>query len=82
MAKRQWSNNYTPKTPKDWDAVKVFVAKYIQQNDRYAPMKLKALDAAVDKAKNGDSSNFMRFFGDDLEKYAETIYPGQKAGKK
>ena len=82
IAQRQFVTNYRPKTPKDWDEVKVFVAKYIQQNDRYAPMKLKALDAAVDKAKNGDSSNFMRFFGDDLEKYATTIYPNQKAGKK
>ena len=81
-AKQEWASNYKPSSPKDWDAVKQVLTTDIQQNDPWASSKLRMLNLAVDKAKNGDDSDFMRYFGGRLEDYASTIYDAQKAGKK
>ena len=81
-ARREWASNYKPSTPKDWDTVKQALATHIQQNDPYPTMKLRALNSAVDKAKNGDDSDFMRYFSGGLEDYASTLYDTQKASKK
>ena len=80
--KKEWAANYTPKTSKDWDTVQQALTADIQQSDSYPTMKLRALNAAIEKAKNGDDRVFKAYFKDRLEKYAETIYPDQKAGKK
>lgn len=82
VAKRQWVSNYTPKTPKEWDTVQQALTADIQQSDSYPTMKLRAVNAAIERAKNGDDRVFRAYFKDRLEKYAETIYPDQKAGKK
>ena len=80
--KKEWATNYTPKTSKDWDMVQQALTADIQQSDSYPTMKLRALNDAIERAKNGDDRVFKAYFKDRLEKYAETIYPGQKAGKK
>ena len=82
VAKRQWVSNYMPKTPKEWDMAQQAIAKRIQQDGLYPTMRLRILNEAVARAKNGDSSDFRRYFSNGLEKYAETLYHSQKAGKK
>lgn len=81
-AMENFVTNYKPKTNEEWDTVMGVLGTDIQQNDPYPTMKLKALTEAVAKAKNGDDKDFRVYFKDRLEKYAATLYPGQKAGKK